>query len=311
MTRLCAAANPSFAAASATNFPIRCFFQTYGATAAPRKPLDSNHNKPDSGVSNIAGANSMASTFAGTERFDMGRVVSRATGAIGRSPAVFLGLTAALTILPALLVIVLRNASPPSDPITAATSTLFWSFALIIPGYVMMAAVTHATVVDLKNGQPSFGDSVKVGFRVVLPLIGLAIIQTFGVMIGLVLLVIPGIILAIMWSVALPALVEERRGVFASLGRSSELTKGSRWAILGFLIVAIICIFVPALLIPVLTGALDDPLAATRLSFANVIGQILTGLASMVVYVGLAAIYIELRFVKEGTSAETIAAIFD
>lgn len=245
----------------------------------------------------------MASIPGYTEKFDMGRVFSRASGAIGRNQTVFLGLALSLTFAPALLLLLLREMSPVFGGL--------FIFVSLIAGYVMMAAVTHATIVDLRNGQASFGECLGKGFQLVLPLIGLAIIQSIGVGLGFVLLIIPGCILLVMWSVALPVLVAERPGVFASLSRSSELTKGSRWMIFAMLIIAAVVLFIPLMLVPILGGALSDPLAMQRLSVVSVLVQLITALVSMLAYVGLAATYIELRYIKEGSSADSLAAIFD
>ena len=46
---------------------------------------------------------------------------------------------------------------------------------------------------------------------VIIPLIGLSILVAIGVVLGFVFLIVPGVILYLTWSVAAPALVEERR----------------------------------------------------------------------------------------------------
>lgn len=245
----------------------------------------------------------MASIPGTAEKFDMGRVFSRAAGAIQRNQTVFIGLALLLGFAPAVVVTMLTAVSPISG--------VAFAFGTIVTSYVMMAAMTHATIVDLRNGRASFGECMAKGGQMILPLIGLGIVQTFGLMFAFLLLIIPGLILAVMWSVALPVLVGENPGVFASLSRSSELTKGSRWSIFAMLLIAGVMILVPLVLLPLLTGAFDDPTAVQQLSIAGIFTQLLGALASMLVYAGLAATYIELRYVKEGSSADSLAAIFD
>ena len=80
-----------------------------------------------------------------------------------------------------------------------------------------------------------------------------------GVCAGLaaILLVIPGIIVWCIYAVAIPVCVVERRGVSASLKRSSFLTRGNRWRIFGALAVvltAIIAIVVVGALLAALAG---------------------------------------------------------
>jgi Membrane domain of glycerophosphoryl diester phosphodiesterase len=77
--------------------------------------------------------------------------------------------------------------------------------------------------------------------RIVLINIGIWI----GIGIGFVLLIIPGIILALMWALTIPVAVLEDRGLRDSAERSAELTKGTRGRIfvVGFLFVVLMYIF--------------------------------------------------------------------
>jgi uncharacterized membrane protein len=63
--------------------------------------------------------------------------------------------------------------------------------------------------------------------------IGVSVLAWLAMVLGLVLLVVPGIIAFCTFAVAVPVLLRERRGVIASLGRSRELTEGHRWKTLG------------------------------------------------------------------------------
>lgn len=65
--------------------------------------------------------------------------------------------------------------------------------------------------------------------------------------VGVVLLIAPAMVLALAWSVSVPAIVFEHRGPLGGLARSSQLTKGRRWSIVGlFLLVMIIWVVVLA-----------------------------------------------------------------
>jgi hypothetical protein len=65
----------------------------------------------------------------------------------------------------------------------------------------------------------------------VLPLLGLSLLVGVGLGLGFLLLVVPGVILWTRWSVAVPALVLEGRGVTGSMRRSWELVGGRGWAV--------------------------------------------------------------------------------
>jgi len=62
------------------------------------------------------------------------------------------------------------------------------------------------------------------------------LVTSFAVLGGLTLLVIPGICLAVMWSVCVPVIVIERAGPLAALGRSRELIRGHGWGVFGRLV---------------------------------------------------------------------------
>ncbi len=74
----------------------------------------------------------------------------------------------------------------------------------------------------------------------ILAYVGLTILSTLGMMVGFLLLIIPGIIILVRWSAAPAFLLSVRTGIVESLGRSWEATSGAGWAIfLAGLILAI------------------------------------------------------------------------
>jgi hypothetical protein len=83
----------------------------------------------------------------------------------------------------------------------------------------------------------------------ILKVVGLTIVIGLGVGVGFLLLVIPGIIFTMMWSLAVPVTVLEDRGIMDSISRSAELTQGSRWRIFVVWIMFIVLSFAIAFLI--------------------------------------------------------------
>lgn len=79
-------------------------------------------------------------------------------------------------------------------------------------------------------------------------LLGAGIVTGILIVVGLICLVVPGIILAIMFSLVVPAIVIERVGALESLSRSRRLV-GGRWLkTFGLLLVIYIITFVAALI---------------------------------------------------------------
>jgi hypothetical protein len=94
---------------------------------------------------------------------------------------------------------------------------------------------------DVQDGRldSSVGQLFRSVAPIVLPLIGLSILLAIGVGIGFILIIVPGLFLLTIWSVAAPSLVIERKGVFAAFGRSRELVRGHGWQVFGVILVVI------------------------------------------------------------------------
>jgi hypothetical protein len=65
----------------------------------------------------------------------------------------------------------------------------------------------------------------------VLPYVGMSILATLGVVFGMLLLIVPGLILATRWTTAAGFLVAEGEGVTDSLSKSWQATSGHAWQI--------------------------------------------------------------------------------
>ena len=156
------------------------------------------------------------------------------------------------------------------------------------------------------------GDAIGRAFSRFLSLLGISILVGLGVAIGFMLLIVPGIILALRWAVAVPACVVENKGPLESMRRSAELTKGHRWKIFGvWVLIAIVAIII-LIMVGVFAG-LGAVVAQGlgRVLIAGVISLILTAIVTAELYVLNAMIYHDLRVAKEGVDTEQIAAVFD
>ncbi|TIP97719.1 MAG: hypothetical protein E5X61_40330, partial [Mesorhizobium sp.] len=123
---------------------------------------------------------------------------------------------------------------------------------------LLQSALVRATIEDLNGKQPSVGDCIKIAVGCFLPTLGIGLLAVLGAGLGLILLIVPGIILWLRWSVAVPVLVQERLGVFGSMARSSDLTKGSRWALFGLFLVMIVAVIAIELALGTATALFGD-----------------------------------------------------
>ncbi len=251
---------------------------------------------------------------------DLGRVVSRTFSAIGANFVTFFLLVFVFSALPSFAITFAVGYFVPDlfSPSASVADSLLGSLVELlasIPSYVAVGAVTHGAIVSFNGGRADLGDCLSTGVRNLVPLVVVGFLTSVAVILGMIALIVPGIIIAIVLSVTVPVLVVERRGIFGSMSRSAELTKGNRWAILGLVVVCVIVVLLLAVVVGFLVvGVAGGPaaLASTTGIWATAIATVLgSALGSMVSSAGVASLYHELRSVKEGVTSDELAKVFD
>jgi hypothetical protein len=110
-----------------------------------------------------------------------------------------------------------------------------WFFIAIGLALLVGAISQAATIVAVSEvylGRPTgIVDSyMKVRFSLV-GVILLTFVMGVACGLGAMLLVVPGFVLAMMWSLAVPAAVLEDQGIVDAMTRSADLTRGFRWRV--------------------------------------------------------------------------------
>lgn len=242
--------------------------------------------------------------------FDMGRVVKETFGAAQKHVVVFLVGAVVLTGLPQVIAMAGMGST---DPTALFTSPLYWIGLLltIVGGYMFQGYVVHTVVQGHKGIETTIAQAFAAALSKALPLFLLAILMSLGIGLGMVLLLIPGIIVGVMWSVSVPVMVVEGGGPIQAMGRSRVLTKGSRWPIFGLVVVAVLISYALALAIYGFNFAAMAA-ASTTPDITKIIGTVIVGGLTAIVYgCGGAAIYSELRMIKEGVSNDQLASVFE
>ncbi len=215
------------------------------------------------------------------------------------------------------------------DPETGIQATnRLGAFLGFFLGPIVTAAVTYEVLQRMRGQTASFSDCLSTGFSRLFPvlLVNMLMILAIGVgsvfailgivmmtqnpWVGLLMLVagiIPGIYFAVMLCVAIPVCVVERPGIIASLDRSSELTKGSRWGIFGALLVFGALYF---LLFIVLVGVVLAGVASDSATLVVIFTIAVTIVMSALQAVLMATIYHELRTKKEGAASDDLVNVF-
>lgn len=261
----------------------------------------------------------------GAERantFEFGRVIDRTFATIRDNFLNYFLLALVLTGLPALITQAMTIAMPPTGA-DAATGFLVRGLVQIVAGLlglVLQGALVWGTVTYLNGRKASMREVVGVGLRTFLPLLGLGILLGLAVGLGLILLIVPGIMLLVIWAVAVPALVVEKTGVFGAFSRSGVLTKGNRWAVFGLGLLFLVLIWILTAIAGVVVGVLFyggfTPVAALGahgpLAY---VGALVMGVATAAVGVIGAVppgvLYVELRQAREGVAPQSVAQVFE
>ena len=255
--------------------------------------------------------------------FGIGSVIGQTLRITFRNILPF-GLLVLVLQLPGFIFALSRSGDVPLQAIPLLGDVVVNHIVQLFLTMLLGAVVVSGTVQELRGQHASFGDIIARGRSAVMPVIEVVCYALIILMVGLFLLVVPIVIAAVMLWVVVPVAVLERPGRFASLRRSAELTRGSRWKIFALLLICVAVTIVNALILGLILG-MDALVKALVLSLIlgmdGMTGQVSTGFAvanyftgSFLLLIGsvLGAVsYFELRNIREGVDIDEIAAVFD
>lgn len=180
--------------------------------------------------------------------------------------------------------------------------------------YLQQAALIHLTHAHLTDRErPTVIDALGVAqTRIVFVLVA-AFLADLATLLGFALLIVPGVVLALVFFVALPAVVIEQRGPIDALKRSVTLTKGNRTAILlAVLAIAVsyvlcACVWTGSLTLVTDVNEAIPPAARFGVWLARFFGRVLFGV-TISTLTGVA--YARLRAIHGRIDASTVAEEF-
>lgn len=150
-----------------------------------------------------------------------------------------LGLFIGIFALPHLAVLAFQCWGLTGEPVGAPGANVFqrmpWIYGALFLSRIFAAISTAATVaavseVNFDRPVSMIGAFSRVR-RQLLGVVGLSLLIALAGYLACMFLLVPGIYLFVMWSLAIPAKVVESKGVLESMSRSSDLTQGRRWRI--------------------------------------------------------------------------------
>ena len=136
---------------------------------------------------------------------------------------------------------------PKTSSLQLATAAIVGFLVAAFLQWLAIAAANAATIVAVSAAylerpislQEAYGRVSGMLFRIFFIMIGSAI----GIGVGLLALIVPGIILFLMWALAIPVAVLEDTGLGESLSRSRHLTAGHRLRVVAIYVLYFALVF--------------------------------------------------------------------
>lgn len=231
-----------------------------------------------------------------SDSFSISRVISRTMEVLGGNLLTFLILAVLLGLLPDMGAAWLTRGASEGVSAFQISSLVGATFGLL-GKMAMLCAAMRA----LAGKSVSFGESLSEGMRLFFAGFGISWLTNAGIILASLLLIVPGIVLATWWCVALPARIAGGEGVVDAIGKSRALTKGHRWAIAGLFAIALAVFLIPLFILGVV-GAIISGGGPTPM-IDIVLTPLATMIAAMVSAASTAAIYQELVRLKGADTA--------
>ena len=188
------------------------------------------------------------------------------------------------------------------------TAALTWLGALIgalisLVGVFWVQGALATAVDDIRDGRADL--SLGETFARVPPQLGAIVVggllAGLGIVVGLLLLIVPGLVLMTWWVLLIPVIVLERTAAGAAFGRSRELVRGYGWNVFGVIVLAILVL----LAFEIVLAIVLSPLAEWLQTFvSNVAGGTLTSPFAALVWTLL---YFRLRDAKSAPAGAPAA----
>jgi hypothetical protein len=147
-----------------------------------------------------------------------------------------------------------------------------------LAGVFWLQGALVLAVEDIRDGRAdlSIGDTLARVRPSMNTLAVAGILAAIGIMIGLVLLIVPGLVLATWWLLIVPAIVLERRSLFDAFGRSRELVRGYGWTVFGLIVLTFLILVGAGIALGIVLGLALAPLPdALQQYLADVIANTL------------------------------------
>ena len=164
--------------------------------------------------------------------------------------------------------------------------------------WLLIGAIAWAIANILIGRQPDVSDCYRNGYRRVWSILLVAILTFLAFVVGLILLIIPGIFVLTRLSVGVPTVVVEQRKGTDALSRSWNLVKGFGWPVFGALLVSS--------LLAGIVGGILGAIGGDNWFVAGIFESIASIITMPFLALVVGLIYFDLRVRKEGFDVATL-----
>jgi uncharacterized membrane protein len=127
-----------------------------------------------------------------------------------------------------------------------------------------------------------------------------SVLAAVAIVIGSFLILVPGLLAFMVWSLATPAAMMERARPGAALARSARLSRGHRWRILGVtVLIVVITVAIESVLSSVVVGLLPGLSAAAALIVGDAVAAVVSAITLPWVGAVIALLYVDIRIRTE------------
>ncbi|HEV2300191.1 MAG TPA: hypothetical protein VGR91_01355 [Stellaceae bacterium] len=244
-----------------------------------------------------------SAAFAGGD-LQVGHILNRGYAVFLKHPVQFVAVTA-IAMLPFLVLFGDMYGKARGGQGHAPMAWFFLPYMYsLLPAVVAQAFVLYGAFHVARDKPVHAGDSLRIAWEHFIALIVLAVFQALAIGVGTVIFIIPGLFVAAMLFVSVPALIVEQLGPFTAMFRSAHLTTGHRWKTVG--------IFLALTVIGVVVGGVVELI----LGFG---GRVLAAIGAWVWYsiwgayyaVVVNVTYQELRQLEGGFDVEQVGSELD
>ena len=141
--------------------------------------------------------------------------------------------------------------------------SLLGAVVSIVAAFLLQATLVKA-VQDVRDGRVdmSIGETVRAATPYIGAVALASILAGIAIVIGLALVIVPGLYLITIWAVIVPVIVIERSGALAAFGRSRQLVRGRGWHVFATLVLVYVILLVVDIVLGLIFSALPHVLGS-------------------------------------------------